>query len=72
MQQEIRWGWVQQVYDVGDDEPALKVRIAGDDADITIRMVAAGYTPAVEEKVLLAKAGTKDGWVIVCKLEPTA
>lgn len=63
--QEIRWGWVQTI------DPTT-VRIAGDDQDIPVLAKNADVTVAAEDKVLLAKAGTKDGWVIVCKLNATA
>ena len=57
--QEIAWGVVQST---GPTE----VRFAGDSADVPIALKDAALTVSVGQKVLLAKAGSRDGWVIVC------
>lgn len=65
MQQEIAWGVVQQL---GPTE----VRFAGDTADVPIAVKNDDAVLTVGDKVLLAKAGARDGWVIVCVIGATS
>jgi hypothetical protein len=62
--QEITWGLVTSISPV-------EVRFAGDTSDTAIGWVNEDLTLATNDKVLLAKTGSRDGWVIVCVLVAT-
>jgi hypothetical protein len=49
----------------------VEVRFAGDTVDTPVELQAEGLTLATLDKVLLARAGSTDGWVVVCVLEAT-
>jgi hypothetical protein len=59
--QEVSWGVVTSV-------SPLEVRFVGDDAPTAIAWKPKGVTLANADKVLLAKTGSTDGWVVVCVL----
>jgi hypothetical protein len=48
------------------------VRIVGDTVDVPIALKNDDLTLTVNDKVLLAKAGRRDGWVIVCVIGVTS
>ena len=62
---EVTYGVVQSL-------APTTVRFAGDTADVGIAVKNAAVTLSVGNKVLLAKAGTRDGWVIVCVIGATS
>jgi hypothetical protein len=55
---ELVWGQVTSVSPV-------QVRFAGDSVDTPVGWKSSGLTLSTSDKVLLGKAGTVDGWVIV-------
>jgi hypothetical protein len=63
--QEITWGLVTAI------SPSVLVRFVGDTGDTKIGWKSSGLTLATNDKVLLAKSGSRDGWVIVLKLATT-
>lgn len=65
MQQEITWGVVQSL-------GPTTVRLSGDIDDIAVAVKNDDVTLTVTDKVLLAKAGPTDGWVIVCVVGATS
>ena len=48
-----------------------EVRFAGDIVDVPIAVKNDDVTLTVGDRVLLAKAGARDGWVIVCVIGAT-
>lgn len=62
--QEIAWGVVTSTSPV-------EVRFAGDTTDTPIEWKTSGLTLALTNRVLLARAGTNDGWMIVAIVAAT-
>lgn len=62
---ELSWGQV-----VAESPTAVKFN--GDTEQVVVETKAAGYQPRDGDKVLLAKSGVNDGWVIVSRIAADA
>jgi len=64
---ELAWGEVTQV------SPTVECRFVGDGTDIPVALKLNSYgTVATNDKVMLARLGTKSGWVMVGKVVASA
>lgn len=59
---DITWGQITAI------TPDVEVRFSGDTVSQVVGLANPLYTPATNDKVVLARVGKPDGWVILCEI----